>query len=82
MSGSAIDPDPSEPIEEGDVPVVLPPLAAGGGSGSAVPAVAVTTTGTFERDPDDAGVPEREARESGEDELGGSGGPAGGTKRP
>jgi hypothetical protein len=77
----------------GDVPGAEPdanavPLAVapgGMGSGSALPIVApaaLDDQGAAGGGPDGGGNPDREAFNSGEDEVGGSGGPVGGTARP
>jgi hypothetical protein len=80
MSGS-VDPDAPDAAEAVTVPVAAPPAAFGGGTGGPIAPVAVTG-GALSDDNDQRDAPEREARNSGEDELGGSDGPAGGTKRP
>jgi len=68
----------------GDLPAPLAAAPAAMGSGSATPlAVPAAFAGSGVTDNDaDTEDPDREAFLSGEDEVGGAGGPEGGTRRP
>jgi hypothetical protein len=70
----------------GDLPAPLAAAPAAMGSGSATPLAAPAAfagSGVTDNDGDnDRDAPDREAFLSGEDEVGGSDGPAGGTRRP